>query len=119
MRARHFLGLFLTAAVLFILVAPQPVRQRALSTFNPRDPTNYDRLCMAYSGTLVTYGQGTGVVVASGVHTEIGRISAMLAHVETLTTPLLDSVRKVWTGIRLASHPAREELTLLFTTRMV
>ncbi|MDH3561466.1 MAG: HAD-IC family P-type ATPase, partial [Gammaproteobacteria bacterium] len=48
-----------------------------------------DRLCMAYSGTLVTYGQGTGMVVATGVHTEIGRISAMLAHVETLTTPLL------------------------------
>ncbi len=48
-----------------------------------------DRRCMAYSGTLVTYGQGSGVVVATGVHTEIGRISAMLARVETLTTPLL------------------------------
>jgi magnesium-transporting ATPase (P-type) len=48
-----------------------------------------DRRSMAYSGTLVTYGQGTGVVVATGVHTEIGRISAMLARVETLTTPLL------------------------------
>ncbi len=48
-----------------------------------------DRLSMAYSGTLVTYGQGSGVVVATGVGTEIGRISAMLARVETLTTPLL------------------------------
>ncbi len=48
-----------------------------------------DRLSIAYSGTLVTYGQGAGVVVATGVHTEIGRISAMLARVETLTTPLL------------------------------
>jgi magnesium-transporting ATPase (P-type) len=48
-----------------------------------------DRLSMAFSGTLVTYGQGTGVVVATGVHSEIGRISALLARVETLTTPLL------------------------------
>ena len=48
-----------------------------------------DRSCMAYSGTLVTYGQGSGVVVATGARTEIGRISTMLARVETLTTPLL------------------------------
>ncbi len=48
-----------------------------------------DRFCMAYSSTLVVYGQGTGVVVATADDTEIGRISAMLQEVETLTTPLL------------------------------
>jgi len=48
-----------------------------------------DRRSMAYSGTLVTYGQGTGLVVATGANTEIGRISAMLTAVESLTTPLL------------------------------
>ncbi len=48
-----------------------------------------DRTSMAYSGTLVTYGQATGVVVATGEHTEIGRISSMLAEIQTLTTPLL------------------------------
>jgi magnesium-transporting ATPase (P-type) len=48
-----------------------------------------DRRSMAYSGTLVTYGQGSGVVVVTGARTEIGRISTMLARVETLTTPLL------------------------------
>jgi magnesium-transporting ATPase (P-type) len=48
-----------------------------------------DRLSMAYSGTLVAYGQGCGVVVATGPATEIGRISAMLNAVESLTTPLL------------------------------
>ncbi len=51
-----------------------------------------DRYCMAYSGTLVSYGQGRGVVVATGAQTEIGQISAMLAEVETLTTPLLRQV---------------------------
>ena len=48
-----------------------------------------ERTSMAFSSTLVTYGQGTGVVVATAVDTEIGRISALLADVETLTTPLL------------------------------
>lgn len=48
-----------------------------------------DRYCMAYSSTLVVYGQGTGVVVATADATEIGRISAMLQEVQTLTTPLL------------------------------
>jgi len=51
-----------------------------------------DRSSMAYSGTLVTYGQATGVVVATGETTEIGRISSMLAEVQTLTTPLIQQL---------------------------
>lgn len=48
-----------------------------------------ERSCMAYSGTFVTAGQGTGVVIATGANTELGRISAMLGDVEVLKTPLL------------------------------
>jgi magnesium-transporting ATPase (P-type) len=48
-----------------------------------------DRSCLAFSGTLVTTGQGKGIVIATGNQTEIGRISGMLAEVETLTTPLV------------------------------
>ncbi|MDP3525701.1 MAG: HAD-IC family P-type ATPase, partial [Hoeflea sp.] len=48
-----------------------------------------DRTCMAFSGTLVTAGQGRGLVVATGARSEIGRISGLLAEVETLTTPLV------------------------------
>ncbi|MEQ1816927.1 MAG: cation-transporting P-type ATPase [Nitrosomonas sp.] len=48
-----------------------------------------DRFCMAYSGTLVVYGQGSGVVVATAQHTEIGRISQMIAQVDKLTSPLM------------------------------
>ncbi len=48
-----------------------------------------DRACMAYSGTLVVYGQARGVVVATGAATEIGRISGMIAAVSALETPLL------------------------------
>ncbi|MFN5351382.1 MAG: cation-transporting P-type ATPase [Alphaproteobacteria bacterium] len=48
-----------------------------------------DRSCMLFSGTLVTSGQGSGVVVATGNKAEIGRISGLLSKVETLTTPLV------------------------------
>jgi magnesium-transporting ATPase (P-type) len=48
-----------------------------------------DRRCMAYSGTLVTYGQATGFVVGTGDGTEIGRINKMLSGVRPLTTRLL------------------------------
>ncbi len=48
-----------------------------------------ERFAMAYSGTIVTAGQARGVVVASAADTEVGRISGMIAEVETLTTPLV------------------------------
>ncbi len=48
-----------------------------------------DRLNMAYSGTLVTHGQASGIVVATGRDSEIGRINAMVSQVKSLSTPLL------------------------------
>ncbi len=53
-----------------------------------------DRASMAYSGTLVAAGQATGIVVATGMRTEIGRISRLIAEVETLTTPLLRQINQ-------------------------
>ncbi len=48
-----------------------------------------DRICMAYSGTLVSAGSGSGVVVATAGQTELGKISHMLGAVVSLQTPLL------------------------------
>lgn len=48
-----------------------------------------ERTCLAFSGTLVTSGQAVCVVIATGSHTEIGRISGLLSNVEAITTPLL------------------------------
>lgn len=48
-----------------------------------------DQANMAFSGTLVTTGQATGVVVATGPATQIGRISSLIAQADSLTTPLL------------------------------
>jgi len=51
-----------------------------------------DRSCMAFASTLVTYGNGAGVVVATGLQTEIGHISTLLGQVNRLTTPLLRQI---------------------------
>lgn len=48
-----------------------------------------ERSSMAYSGTSVTHGSGTGVVVNTGINTEIGKISSMLKAVSKIKTPLL------------------------------
>ncbi|MBV2131269.1 cation-transporting P-type ATPase [Pseudomonas sp. MAP12] len=53
-----------------------------------------DRRGMAYSGTLVSAGNGTGVVVATGQHTELGHISGLLGRVESLQTPLLADMQR-------------------------
>ncbi|MCC3144846.1 cation-transporting P-type ATPase [Halanaerobium sp. Z-7514] len=51
-----------------------------------------DRKNMAYSSTIVTSGEGIGIVVATGKDTEIGRINQMISSVEKLKTPLIQQV---------------------------
>ncbi len=53
-----------------------------------------DRENMAFSGTMVVSGRATGVVVATGSETELGRINQLLAGVSALETPLLRQIKK-------------------------
>jgi len=54
-----------------------------------------DRTNMAFSGTLVTYGTASAVVVATGSATELGRVSAMLREATHLETPLMRQMAAV------------------------
>lgn len=49
-RAPRLLLAYVPTLLLFYLLAPAPVLERLASIFDPRDPSNYDRLCMVYAG---------------------------------------------------------------------
>ncbi|MEB3291455.1 MAG: HAD-IC family P-type ATPase [Leptolyngbya sp.] len=54
----------------------------------PADTSLADRRNMAYAGSFVTFGQGEGIVVATGLSTETGRISKLMESGDALMTPL-------------------------------
>ncbi|MHC4390730.1 MAG: cation-translocating P-type ATPase [Planctomycetota bacterium] len=79
----------------------------------PGDSSLGDRACMAYKGTAITRGAGEGVVVSTGLTTELGRISALIADAENGTTPLEDRIA------HLGNRLARGMLLLVAATALI
>jgi Ca2+-transporting ATPase len=76
-----------------------PVEKRADTTLSQKVPLG-DRRNLAFMGTTVTYGRGAGVVVETGMQTEIGLIAEMIQSYEEEATPLqrrLDQLGR-WLG---------------------
>ncbi len=74
-----------------------PVEKNAQVRLEKEIPLG-DQKNIAFSGTLVNYGRGKGVVVSTGMNTQLGMIATMLQQVETEQTPLqqrLDQLGKV------------------------
>ena len=65
----------------------QPVEKR-IDALAGGDLARGDRTNLAFKGTLVTYGRGRGVVVATGMETELGRVAALLDEADDGRTPL-------------------------------
>ncbi len=51
-----------------------------------------ERRNMAYASSMVTYGRGTGIVIATGNDTEVGRISELISSAQNLATPLTEKI---------------------------
>lgn len=65
----------------------------------PPDALLAERSCMAFSGTAVVRGRAEGIVVATAMDTELGRIASMLDQQEDKPTPLQEQV--AWLGRQL------------------
>ena len=63
-----------------------------------------DRLNMAYLSTSVAYGRGEGVVVATGMKTEIGKIASMISESVDEMTPLQKRLGFFGKSIRHTCH---------------
>ncbi|KRO00569.1 cation-translocating P-type ATPase [Companilactobacillus kimchiensis] len=81
-----------------------PVEKSANILTNEDIPLG-DRKNMAYMNSNVTYGRGTGIVVGTGMNTQVGQIAGMINSAEETSTPLqdnLNSLGKVLTWLILA-----------------
>jgi Ca2+-transporting ATPase len=61
--------------------------EKSTSPLQPDAPLA-ERSNMAYAGSFVTFGQGSGIVVATASNTEVGRISQTIEQQTNLSTPL-------------------------------
>jgi len=64
-----------------------PTPKDATALLEPSTPLS-ERVNMAFTATRVVRGRARGIVVSTGMHTELGAIAGMLASVETEETPL-------------------------------
>lgn len=62
-----------------------------------------DRKNMGYMGTVVTYGRGVGVVVETGMRTELGRIAEMIQTVRREPTPMQRRMEELGRGLAIAA----------------
>lgn len=62
-----------------------------------------DRVNMLFSSSLVTYGRGKGIVVETGMTTEVGKIAGMINSVKKQETPLQTKLNKLRKNFRYCS----------------
>jgi len=68
-----------------------PVRKNADAVLDPETVLG-DRINLAFSGCIVTYGRGAGVVYATGMNTEMGKIATLLEDTDEAKTPLQEKL---------------------------
>ncbi|GHU94481.1 ATPase [Clostridia bacterium] len=69
--------------------------EKLSEALNDADAALGDRINMAYMGTEVTYGRAVGVVCATGMNTEMGKIAGQLADTASESTPLQKKLNQI------------------------
>lgn len=80
----------------------EPVNKDSSFTFED-DLLLADRKNMVFMGTVVTYGRGKGIVVATGMATELGEIAELMQISESEPTPLQKRLAQLGRGLALAA----------------
>jgi len=62
-----------------------------------------DRVNMLFSSSLITYGRGKGIVVETGMNTEVGKIASIINSTEEGTTPLQEKLNKLGKTLGIAA----------------
>jgi len=77
--------------------------QKSAATLQTGETSIGDRRNMVYSGTTITYGRGSAIVVATGTATEFGKISGILATLEEPKTPLQQNLDRLGRVLAVAA----------------
>ncbi len=75
--------------------------EKNIATYSHAELPLSDRRNMVYRGTQVTYGRGSGLVTATGMNTEMGKIAHLLDTTEKIKTPLQRRLARVGRNIAL------------------
>ncbi len=90
----------------------QPVEKQTAALADP-ELAVADRSNLAFAGTNVGYGRGRGVVTATGMATEFGRISGLLQGLAAERTPLQENLDRVGRHLAIAAGMVVAVIALL------
>ena len=77
--------------------------EKSANTIEQEEVDLGDRENMLFSSSLITYGRGKGIVVETGMNTEVGKIAGIINSTEETQTPLQEKLNKLGKTLGIAA----------------